>query len=345
MNFEISQTQMILSVIILFLNVICYLKLEKISKYIRLYDYPDGIRKLHKIKTSLVGGVLIFLSILFYMIFFSYLNTNKFEFFYLFSNKSTLLFFSSFTLIFILGFLDDKYSISPDKKLLCLFFIIYLYVLSDSTVSIENITFSFTDQTIKINKSSPIFTTLFVVTFIICSNMFDGINGQSSLFFIFTIFVLLALNQAILSYLLFLLILILIFFYFNIKGKVFLGDNGIFVTSFIIAILYLKTYNIYGAFNFDQMILISLIPLIDMIRVSILRIFNGKNPMSPDRNHIHHLFKNKFRLIFIIFLTILPTSLYFIINNFFISFVVTIIFYVVIVLNCTKNQKKISSLK
>ena len=211
MNFEISQTQMILSVIILFLNVICYLKLEKISKYIRLYDYPDG-RKLHKIKTSLVGGVLIFLSILFYKIFFSYLNTNKFEFFYLFSNKSTLLFFSSFTLIFILGFLDDKYSISPDKKLLCLFFIIYLYVLSDSTVSIENITFSFTDQNIKINKSSPIFTTLFVVTFIICSNMFDGINGQSSLFFIFTIFVLLAFNQAILSYLLFLLILILIFF-------------------------------------------------------------------------------------------------------------------------------------
>ena len=68
------------------------------------------------------------------------------------------------------------------------FFIIYLYVLSDNTVNIENISFSFTDQTIKINKSSTIFTTLFIVTFIICSNMFDGINGQSSLFFIFTIF-------------------------------------------------------------------------------------------------------------------------------------------------------------
>ena len=345
MNFEITQPQVILSAIILIFNVICYLKLETISKYIQLYDYPDGIRKLHKNKTSLSGGVFVFLSIIIYMIFFSYLNANKFEYFYLFSNKSTLLFFSSLTLIFILGFLDDKFSISPDKKLLCLFFIIYLYVLSDSTVNIENITFSFTDQTIIINKSSPIFTTLVIVTFIICSNMFDGINGQSSLFFIFTILALLGFNQAIFGYLLFILILILIFFYFNIKGKVFLGDNGIFVISFVIAIFYLKTYNIYGAIDFDQMILIAFIPIIDMIRVSILRTFNGKNPMSPDRNHIHHLIENKFRLIFIIFLTSLPISLYFVINNFFISFIITIIFYIFIILNYMKNRKKISSLK
>lgn len=340
MNFEISLTQLNLSIIILIINIICYLRLETISKYIQLYDYPDGIRKLHNKKTSLAGGVFIFLSIIIYMIFFSYFNVNKFEYFYLFSNKSILLFFSSFFLIFTLGFLDDKFSISPDKKLFCLFFIIYLYVLSDNTVSIDKISFSFTDHIIEINKSSEIFTTLFIVTFIICSNMFDGINGQSSSFFIFTIFVLLAFNQAIFNYFLFILVLILIFFYFNMKGKVFLGDNGIFIISFIIAIFYLKTYNIYGSIKFDQMILISLIPLIDMIRVSILRLFNGMNPMSPDRKHIHHLLKNKFTLIFVTILTILPTALYFFIKNFLISFIVTIILYIFIIINLIKNQNK-----
>ena len=226
MNFEISLIEMILSVVILIFNLICYLKIDIISRHIELYDYPDGIRKLHKKKTPLVGGVYIFLSILIYIIFFSYFNINKFEYFYLFSNKSILVFFSSFTLIFVLGFLDDKFSISPDKKLFCLFFIIYLYVLSDNTVNIENISFSFTDQIVKINKSSTILTTLFIVTFIICSNMFDGMNGQSSSFFIFTIFLLLIFNEAISNYLFFILLLILIFFYFNLKGKVFLGDNG-----------------------------------------------------------------------------------------------------------------------
>ena len=60
MNFEISLIEMILSAIILIFNVICYLKIEIISKYIQLYDYPDGIRKLHKNKTSLLVEFISF---------------------------------------------------------------------------------------------------------------------------------------------------------------------------------------------------------------------------------------------------------------------------------------------
>ena len=29
-------------------------------------------------------------------------------------------------------------------------------------------------------------------------------------------------------------------------------------------------------------------PLLDVIRVFIIRLYNGKSFMSPDRNHIHH---------------------------------------------------------
>ena len=69
MNFEISLIEMILSVVILIFNLICYLKIDIISRHIELYDYPDGIRKLHKKKTPLVGGFISFYQY-WYIIFF-----------------------------------------------------------------------------------------------------------------------------------------------------------------------------------------------------------------------------------------------------------------------------------
>ena len=34
-------------------------------------------------------------------------------------------------------------------------------------------------------------------------------------------------------------------------------------------------------------------PLIDLLRVFIIRISNKKSPFSPDQNHIHHLLLKK----------------------------------------------------
>ena len=59
-----------------------------------------------------------------------------------------------FNFIFVLGFLDDKFTISPDKKLVVLFLICYIYVISDNTVRIEQIRFDFINLEIDINKDS-----------------------------------------------------------------------------------------------------------------------------------------------------------------------------------------------
>ena len=56
--------------------------------------------------------------------------------------------------------------------------------------------------------------------------MFDGINGQSSLFFLFLIITLGLNNHHILNFLIFLVLLIFIFLIYNIRSKIFLGDNG-----------------------------------------------------------------------------------------------------------------------
>ncbi len=318
--------------LILVLNLFCYLYLKKISKLLNLFDYPDEVRKLHKFKTPLLGGIFIYSSILLYILIIPNITKLGYSYFYLYSFKSIFFLIFSFSSIFILGYLDDKFTISPDKKLVILFLICYIYVISDNTVRIEQIRLDFINLDIEINKFSPIFTSIFIVTFIIFSNMFDGIDGQSSFFFIFTIFILIFNNLVILNFLIFLIILLGIFFYFNIKSRIFLGDNGIFVIGFIISVLYLKTYNVYGTLSFDKLILISFFPLIDMIRVSLMRIFKGQNPMRPDTTHLHHIIKHKkAKLIFISLLTIYPLTIYSFLNNFILSIVSSLLLYFVII--------------
>jgi UDP-GlcNAc:undecaprenyl-phosphate/decaprenyl-phosphate GlcNAc-1-phosphate transferase len=320
--------------IILIIYYSCYLKLDLISKIFNLYDYPDGKRKFHKIKTPLLGGVFIFLAIFLYLIILPNLFDSKYEYFYFYSYKSIVSFFMCYLSIFLLGFLDDKYSISPDKKLIFLFIICYVYVISDNTVRINDLRLDFLNLDIKIDKFSPIFTCIVIVSFLMLSNMFDGINGQSSLFFLFLIITLGLNNHHILNFLIFLVLLIFIFLIYNIRSKIFLGDNGIFVLGFIISILYLKTYNIYGNLNFDQLILLSLIPLVDMIRVSTSRIFKGKNPMQPDATHIHHLIKGtKSKLFKINILTISPIILYSLFGNFVMSSIFLLLIYAYFLFN------------
>ena len=39
----------------------------------------------------------------------------------------------------------------------------------------------------------------------------------------------------------------------------------------------------------EEIFIILSLPGLDMFRLFLVRIFYGKNPFSPDRNHIHHL--------------------------------------------------------
>jgi UDP-GlcNAc:undecaprenyl-phosphate/decaprenyl-phosphate GlcNAc-1-phosphate transferase len=314
--------------IILIIYYSFFLKLDFFSKLFNLYDYPDGIRKFHKVKTPLLGGVFLFFALLLYLIVMPNLFDTKYQYFYFYSFKSITSFLACYLCIFLLGFLDDKYSISPDKKLIFLFIICYIYVISDSTVRINEIRLDFLNLNIKIEKFSTIFTCIVIVSFFMLSNMFDGINGQSSIFFLYLIIILGIFNHHILNFLIFLALLIFIFLIYNIRSKIFLGDNGIFVLGFVISILYLKTYNIYGNLNFDHLILLTFLPLVDMIKVSITRIFKGKNPMRPDATHVHHLIKDtKSKLIKITFLTISPIILYFLFGNFVISSIFLLLIY------------------
>jgi UDP-N-acetylmuramyl pentapeptide phosphotransferase/UDP-N-acetylglucosamine-1-phosphate transferase len=83
-------------------------------------------------------------------------------------------------------------------------------------------------------------------------------------------------------------------------AKIFMGDSGSLLIGLVNAILVIKFINVASdptvalpvgsavAIGFSILI----IPLLDTLRVFAIRIFNGRSPFTPDRNHIHHLLLN-----------------------------------------------------
>jgi UDP-N-acetylmuramyl pentapeptide phosphotransferase/UDP-N-acetylglucosamine-1-phosphate transferase len=84
-------------------------------------------------------------------------------------------------------------------------------------------------------------------------------------------------------------------------AKIFMGDSGSLMIGLVNAILVIKFINVASepsvivpvesavAIGFSILI----VPLLDTLRVFAIRIFNGRSPFTPDRNHVHHLLLGK----------------------------------------------------
>ena len=77
------------------------------------------------------------------------------------------------------------------------------------------------------------------------------------------------------------------------KNKLFLGDSGSYILSFIIALTLIKLFNTSNNIFSDEVFLFLCIPGYDLLRLAITRIMNKKHPFKGDKNHIHHLILNK----------------------------------------------------
>lgn len=81
-------------------------------------------------------------------------------------------------------------------------------------------------------------------------------------------------------------------------SEVFMGDTGALVIGMMLAILVIRfidanysldvdaPYRFYAGIGTAACFII--IPLIDTLRIVILRLSRGKSPFSPDKSHIHH---------------------------------------------------------
>jgi UDP-GlcNAc:undecaprenyl-phosphate GlcNAc-1-phosphate transferase len=191
-------------------------------------------------------------------------------------------------LIFIIGILDDKFSLNHYLKLFLTAIIIYAFIYFDPEIKIAKLIFEYKNLSVNLGKFSIFFTILSIMLFLNAANMFDGINLQSSIFFTFCLTILMFKNINN-FYILFLFIPLIFIIYYNYYGKIFLGNSGVLVLSFFLSTLFIKNYNQSDTFVCDEIFLIMLVPGIDMFRLFLERLYNKKNPFKADNNHIHHL--------------------------------------------------------
>lgn len=328
---------MIFIFFLLILNLIILINLKKISKILNIYDHPDGKLKIHKAKVPLIGGLILILNfstIFFYQIFFQErflsLNINYFNNFELFS---LLILIYSY---FFLGLYDDKFYLSPFKKLLISILIIFIVIFFNENLIISNFSLSFLEKRIFLGNVSIFFTIFSILILINALNFYDGINGQSCLIFLFFFSYLLIKSDVNFFYLI-CIILILMVMILNFKNLLFLGDSGIYLLTIILSISLIYEYNVQKNIIYaDEIFFLLLFPGVDLLRLTITRSLNSKNPFLGDRNHIHHLLINRFSLLFsniiLISLTILPILLFIIFRlNSFLIFSLFIIIYTIFI--------------
>lgn len=278
------------------LNIFIYLNHDYLIRIFNTYDYPDKIRKLHKKKTSLLGGLILLINCCFFYL------INKF----LFNNSLTYLNLNSFIvgciLIFLLGLYDDKFNLNANIKFLSQILIISIVLLIDPNLKIKLLYFSSTDFTFLLDKISFSFTVICILIFINALNMYDGINLQVGSYSVVIFFTLIYYSSEH-AFLFILILSLILFLILNKDSKIFLGDNGSNLLGFIISFIIIHIANNNLSLSVENIFILMMLPGLELIRLFGYRLSKGRHPFSADKKHIHHLIQNKEGYIKTIFLT------------------------------------------
>jgi UDP-N-acetylmuramyl pentapeptide phosphotransferase/UDP-N-acetylglucosamine-1-phosphate transferase len=251
------------------------------------------LRSSHNSKVTRTGGIALFLVITALSLSISNLTS-------IFIDVN---FWIALSLIILLGALDDIFTLTYRQKFIFQVFI--GFILTQSGFFIDSFfgVFGFYE----IPRMAAILTSIIVYVIIVNSmNLIDGIDGLSTLLFIYPVSVI-SLFIWGLDLKLFILIPIIVgsmcaFLWFNLRRrrKVFLGDAGsllvgTFLSFFVFWLLssdhVIATDSFINRGYFATLLLIY--PLTDTLRAFTLRILNKKSPFSADRIHLHHRLLNK----------------------------------------------------
>jgi UDP-GlcNAc:undecaprenyl-phosphate GlcNAc-1-phosphate transferase len=313
------------------------MKSPTIGKIFGVMSYPDKSRKFHNKSVAQVGGIIFFLSLVFLAI----LNYQDLNIILNDLAQSTTLkkifFFLSFIALFFLGFIDDRQNLNANTKLLFLVLISYLLLISLSQQLIY-LKFSFYKDIDLFEYKSFFF--IFIFIFLInAMNMFDGINLQSSSYFliIWTYIVAYLGFDLIIA---FTIIFLVLFSFFNYNNRLFLGDCGVYLLTFVSFIYLLKIYNTREIVTIDEIASLLLLPCVDCCRVILFRLLDKKSPFIGDREHFHYKLLQKFSykatITLIFFGSIMPIIFYKILN---VSFTITIIIFFFFYIICLLPKK------
>ena len=272
----------------------------------KLFDMPDE-RKVHKRAIPRLGGVSFFPTILLSCCAVLVIRTlTGYEISTLLASyilPEFLVLICGMVLLYLTGIADDLVGVRYRQKFIVQILCASLFPAVGLWINDLYGLFGIDFISPYIGIPLTILTIVFITNAI---NLIDGIDGLasglSSVALLVFGFLFIEKGLWIYSMLAFSTFGVLVpFFYYNVFGsaeharKIFMGDTGSLTLGYILSFLAIKysqsTESIpvtQGAFVIAFSTLI--VPAFDVVRVVIVRIYNGKSPFEPDKNHIHHQF-------------------------------------------------------
>jgi len=318
------------------INLIIYFKREFFIKWFNIYDLPDSNRKQHKTKVSVFGGSIVLINLiilLFFILFSDYKFSEIIE-----NNRNLFSIFIISIFVYIVGLFDDKLLIKNNVKFLSLMVLIFLSLLIDNEIILNKINFSWINREILLLNFSLTFTVLCILTFMNSFNFLDGIDLLCGLYALIIFLIFFYLTESI-FFIPFIFSLI-IFCVLNYKKRLFLGNSGAFLISFLISIFMIKTYKL-NIIQTEQIIIIFLLPILDNLRVFYVRFINKRNILLPDNNHLHHLLIKKFNNLTAVSIILTIIFIPYLISNFLSIFYSLIVIQIIIYYLIIYKFKKI----
>ena len=292
----------------LVLSTLLHFGIQKI--FIRFKKFDDfNHRSSHKTLATRTGGIGIFSSLLLISLFHYFQGVELFDY----------SLFIPLGIMFIIGVYDDFYN--ADFKLKFFLQIIVAKILIDQGYVISNYhgLFGLYEVPRLLAQLSTVFVFLVVVNAI---NFIDGIDGLAITEVIKTLVLIELFSSSFTSLfpigaLVIASLIPLYFFNFKKKRKVFLGDGGSMLLGTLIMIYLLDIlgpdYRLNSDYQLNKVlfsVLVVLYPLVDLLRVFILRIKDGQSPFVADQRHIHHYIFKKLKSAWLVDLTIIGVSIF-----------------------------------
>lgn len=289
--------------------------LKSIIKF-KLVDSP-GKNKIHKKKVPVTGGLIIFFSLILYIFcnyFFFYLKNN------LIDERIILILFGTF-FVFFLGIIDDIISITPQKKIIIIIvFNILLFqnieFFNTSVLIFNNFIISENVDLISLSLIITIFGFLIYHYSLAIMDGIDGLFGSHIIVLLTLILVYFDLDHNLKSLIIYLVLSLCFVTVLNLRSSLFLGNSGSLMLATIIPYILIYLYNSReNSFSIFVYISLIIIPVLDMLRLFIVRILDRKSPFEKDLKHFHHLLIARYSLYTTLFFYLILCFLPFIIIN------------------------------
>lgn len=219
-------------------------------------EYPNE-RKTHTQPVPLIGGVVLFISIII---------LSKIG---LIENRFVSDF--SFYLIFVIGILDDIFELPYYMKLVMQILVGIIYSRSNLVMITDNYTID--------RVATVIWFTVIMNAF----NLIDGING---------LLLGVSLIYSAFTGSLWLVLPLFILLLFNLDEKIFMGDSGAFMLSYI----FISNNLTNLPTELPKIVIFFGYPIYEITSSFFRRILIKKNPFKPDRYHLHYIGSEQFGL-------------------------------------------------